>query len=154
MQDVHCQTTTENYTRSYTMKKITAALIAGLFATAAFAQTTTTAATPATPAVSATPAAQASVDAKTPKAAFVDNKDLKASTQTDGKLVKKVSKADAKAAAKAEKAKDAAKADAKAEVKADPKAETKVPGKSSIKPPAEAHTGTHGAEVSATAQTK
>ena len=125
------------------MKKITAALIAGLFATAAFAQTTTT---PATPAVSATPAVQASVDAKTPKAAFVDNKDLKASTQTDGKLVKKVSKADAKAAAKAEKAKDAAEADAKVD--------TKVQGKSSIKPPAEAHTGTHGAEVSATAKTK
>ena len=113
------------------MKKITATLIAGLFATAAFAQT------PATP---ATPDAQANVDAKTPKAAFVDNKDLKAGAQTDGKLVKKISKADAKAAAKADKAAEA-KADSKAAVKADAKL------------PAEAHTGTHGAHGSTTTTT-
>jgi hypothetical protein len=111
------------------MKKIVATLIAGLFATVAVAQT------PATPATSATPAAQASTDAKTPKAAFVDNKDLKASTQTDGKLVKKVSKADAKAVAKADKeAKDAAKAE----------------GKAGAKAPAD----THGAHVTDTAKTK
>ena len=109
------------------MKKITATLIAGLFATAAFAQT------PSTPSSSAAPAAQAGVDAKTPKAAFVDNKDLKASTQTDGKLVKKVSKADAKAAAKADK-------DAKAAAKAENKSEVQA--------------GTHGAHVSETAKTK
>ena len=101
------------------MKKITATLIAGLFASAAFAQT------PSTPASPAAPAAHASTDAKTPKAAFVDNKDLKGSTHTDGKLVKKVSKADAKAVAKADK-------DAKAAAKAD----------------------THGAHVSETAKTK
>jgi hypothetical protein len=111
------------------MKKIVATLIASLFATVAVAQTA------ATPATSATPAAQASTDTKTPKAAFVDNKDLKASTQTDGKLVKKVSKADAKAVAKADKeAKAAAKAEGKADVKA----------------PAD----THGEHVSDTAKTK
>ena len=113
------------------MKKITATLIAGLFATAAFAQT------PATP---ATPAAQADVDAKTPKAAFVDNKDLKAGAQTDGKLVKKISKADAKAAAKADKA---------AEAKADSK-DSKAAVKADAKLPAEAHTGAHGSTTATT----
>ena len=115
------------------MKKITATLITGLFVTVTFAQT------PATPATSATPAAQASTDAKTPKAAFVDNKDLKASTQTDGKLVKKVSKADAKAAAKADK---------------DAKAAAKAAGKTDVKASADAPAGTHGAHVSETAKTK
>jgi hypothetical protein len=119
------------------MKKISATLIAGLFASVAFAQT------PTTPSSSATPAAQASTDTKTPKAAFVDNKDLKASTQTDGKLVKKVSKADAKAAAKADKdAKAAAKADSKGAVKAD------------VKAPVDVQAGNHGAHVSETAKTK
>ncbi len=115
------------------MQKITATLIASLFATAAFAQT------PATPASSAT----ASTDVKTPKAAFVDNKDLKATTQTDGKLVKKVNKAEAAAVAKADKeAKVAAKAAGKADVKADVKASAETPA------------GAHGAHVSETAKTK
>ena len=122
------------------MKKITATLIASLFASVAFAQTPTT---PATPATSATPAAQANMDTKTPKAAFVDNKDLKGSTQTDGKLVKKVSKADAKAVAKADKdAKAAAKADSKGAVKAD------------VKAPVEVQAANHGTHVSDTAKTK
>ena len=68
------------------MKKLTVTLIAGLFATAAFAQT------PATHSPSATSEAHATTDTKTPKAAFVPNENLKGSTQTDGKLVKKVSK--------------------------------------------------------------
>ena len=115
------------------MKKIIATLIASLFATAAFAQT------PAAPATSATPAAQASTDTKTPKAAFVDNKELKGTTQTDGKLVKKVSKADAKAVAKADK---------------DAKAAAKAAGKADMKTAVDAPAGTHGAHVSETAKTK
>jgi hypothetical protein len=95
------------------VKKITVTLIAGLFATAAFAQT------PATHSSSATPEAHATTDTKTPKAAFVPNENLKASTQTDGKLIKKVNKADAKAVAQADKeAKATAKADSKDDVKA------------------------------------
>ena len=95
------------------MKKITVTLIAGLFATAAFAQT------PATHSSSATPEAHATTDTKTPKAAFVPNENLKASTQTDGKLIKKVNKADAKAVAQADKeAKATAKAESKDDVKA------------------------------------
>lgn len=119
------------------MKKIVATLIVGLSATVAFAQT------PATSATSSTPAAQASTDAKTPKAAFVDNKDLKASTQTDGKLIKKVSKADAKAVAKADK-----------EAKAAANAEDKGAVKSDVKAPADAQANTHGAHVPDTAKTK
>ena len=95
------------------MKKITVTLIAGLFATAAFAQT------PAASTSSATPEAQVTTDTKTPKAAFVPNENLKGSTQTDGKLVKKVSKADAKAVAQADKEAEAtAKAESKDDVKA------------------------------------
>jgi hypothetical protein len=53
------------------------------------------------------------------KAAFVPNENLKGSTQTDGKLVKKVSKDDAKAVAQADKeAKATAKAESKGDVKA------------------------------------
>lgn len=118
------------------MKKITATLIASLFATAAFAQTP---ATPATPASSTTAAAHASTDVKTPKAAFVDNKDLKATTQTDGKLVKKVNKAEAAAVAKADK---------------EAKAAAKAAGKADMKASAETPAGTHGAHVSETAKTK
>jgi len=95
------------------MKKLTVTLIAGLFATAAFAQT------PATSTSSTTTEAHASTDTKTPKAAFVANENLKGSTQTDGKLVKKVSKVDAKAVAQADKeAKAAAKTESKGDVKA------------------------------------
>lgn len=95
------------------MKKITVTLIAGLFATAAFAQT------PAASTSSATSEAHATTDTKTPKAAFVPNENLKGSTQTDGKLVKKVSKDDAKAVAQADKeAKATAKAESKGDVKA------------------------------------
>jgi len=95
------------------MKKITLTLIAGLFATAAFAQT------PAASTSSATSEAHATTDTKTPKAAFVANEKLKGSTQTDGKLVKKVDKVDAKAVAQADKeAKATAKAESKGEVKA------------------------------------
>jgi len=89
------------------MKKLTVTLIAGLFATAAFAQTP------------ATSEAHATTDTKTPKAAFVPNENLKGSTQTNGKLVKKVSKDDAKAVAQADKeAKATAKAESKGDVKA------------------------------------
>ena len=95
------------------MKKLTVTLIAGLFATAAFAQT------PATSTSSATSEAHGTTDTKTPKAAFVPNENLKGSTQTDGKLVKKVSKDDAKAVAQADKeAKATAKAESKDDVKA------------------------------------
>jgi len=94
------------------MKKITLTLITGLFATAAFAQT------PATHSSSATSEAHATTDTKTPKAAFVPNENLKGSTQTDGKLVKKVSKDDAKAVAQADKeAKAMAKTESKGTVK-------------------------------------
>jgi len=95
------------------MKKLTVTLIAGLFATAAFAQT------PATSTSSATSEAHGTTDTKTPKAAFVPNENLKGSTQTDGKLVKKVSKDDAKAVTQADKeAKATAKAESKGDVKA------------------------------------
>jgi len=103
------------------MKKITATLIAGLFATAAFAQTTT---------APAPTKAEVKADAKEAKA------DLKADTK-DAKATLKADTKDAKAAAKAD---------------------GKTPVKSSVKPPAEVstttHTGTHGADVSATAKTK
>ena len=103
------------------MKKITATLIAGLFATAAFAQTTT---------APAPTKAEVKADAKEAKA------DLKADTK-DAKATLKADTKDAKAAAKAD---------------------GKTPVKSNVKPPAEVsttgHTGTHGADVSATAKTK
>lgn len=120
------------------MKKITATLIAGLFATTAFAQ------------VPDSPVAKTNVETKDAKTAvLVDTKearaDLKATTKeaqkaatTDAKakVVAKTDTKDAKAAVKAD-AKDA-----KAELKADAKVGT------------EAHPENHGAHVSATAQTK
>jgi len=115
------------------MKKITATLIAGLFATAAFAQTTTT------------PAAQ-STDAKT--GVLVENKDLKEGAKTDGKVVREATKADtkaAKAAAKDTKAKAGSK-DSKSAVKADVKAPVEVQ--------AGEHAGTLNAHGSTAAQTK
>jgi len=114
------------------MKKITAALIAGLFATAAFAQTTTT---------PAPTKAEVKADAKEAKAELkADTKDAKATLKADTKEAKETLKADTR--------------DAKAAAKAD----GKTPVKSSVKPPAEVsttgHAGTHGADVSATAKTK
>lgn len=119
------------------MKKITATLIAGLFATAAFAQTTTTAPVPTK--------AEVKADTKEAKAEVkADAKDAKATLKADTKQAKDTIKADTK--------------DAKAAIKADAKDAKTTAGKSSIHPPAEVsatgHTGTHGADVSATAKTK
>jgi hypothetical protein len=63
-QDVHYPTTKQGTA----MKKVIATLIAGLFASAAFAQAPATPATPATPAAAATPATAATKAAPAAKA--------------------------------------------------------------------------------------
>ena len=119
------------------MKKITATLIAGLFATAAFAQTTT---------APAPTKAEVKADAKEAKAEVkADAKDAKATVKADTKEAKAAVKADAK--------------ESKAAVKAHAKDAATGATKSNLKPPAEvsttSHAGTtHGADVSASAKTK
>ena len=108
------------------MKKITATLIAGLFATAAFAQTTTTAPAPTK--------AEVKADAKEAKAEVkADAKDAKATLKADTKDAKETLKADTK---------DAKTTLGKSSVKAQAEVSTT------------AHAGTHGADVSAVAKTK
>jgi hypothetical protein len=110
------------------MKKITATLIAGLFATAAFAQTTTTAPAPTK--------AEVKADAKEAKAEVkADAKDAKATLKADTKEAKAAVKADTKEA----------KPMGKSSIH--PPAEPSTTGHTG-------HTGTHGADVSATAKTK
>jgi hypothetical protein len=99
-------TPTLKTTRLFIMKKTIAALIAGLFATAAFAQT---------PAVTTPPPAVAKVEAKQEKQEAKANvKATKAAAKADVKLAKQNAKAEVKEA-KAE-AKDT-KHEANAEVK-------------------------------------
>ena len=107
------------------MKKITATLIAGLFATAAFAQTTT---------APAPTKAEVKADAKEAKA------DLKADTK-DARETLKADTKDAKAAAQA---------DGKTPVKSS----VKPPAEVSTTTHTGTAGATHGADVSATARTK
>jgi len=105
--------------RTITVKKTIAILIAGLFATAAFAQSPTTAATTATPTAVKTEAKQTKVDAKQDKDvanANADAKEAKADA-TAAKASAKVAKASAKHAKHNTKHKHVAKAKTAKETK-------------------------------------
>ena len=113
------------------MKKIVATLIAGLFASAAFAQTTTATGNTAT---AAPTKAEVKADAKDAKAAAkADTKEAKAAAKTDAKEAKTPGKSSVRPPA---------------EVSTTTQANTQT----------DTHTGkhadTHGADVSATAKTK
>ncbi len=122
------------YLREYPMNKVIAALIAGLFAVSAYAQTT-----PATPAV-------VKAEAKAEKA---DTKAVKSEMKVDAKADASVAKAEAKAA-KAKKAEDAkaAKAEAKA-AKAKKAEDAKVAKAEAKAAKAKAKAGADTAEVKA-----